>query len=226
MLAPMTQRMHRRWVAVVPVKSPSLGKSRLAGPRAGDRRALALAFALDTLDAIRATPGVAEAVVVTSDDEVAHLAQQRECRVLPDVGGLNPSLIAAAGRFTGMVVAVCADLPALRPDDLADALAQVRDGESAYVADHLGSGTTTYAAPAGGFEPSFGPDSARVHESAGAVALAGDLTTLRRDVDTAGDLEELAALGLLGRHTTGVWADLRGAGDAETAGPFRDPPSR
>ena len=208
MLAPMTQVMQRHWVAVVPVKSPSLGKSRLAGPRAGDRGALALAFALDTLDAIRATPGIAETVVVTSDDEVAGHVRRRGCRVLPDVDGLNPSLVAAAGHYTGMVVAVCADLPALRPDDLADALVQVRDGERAYVADHLGSGTTTYVAPAGEFAPLFGPGSARAHLGSGATALAGELMTLRRDVDTVEDLEELVALGVLGRHTTEVWAAI------------------
>ena len=214
------------FVALVPVKSPSLGKSRLAGTPADDRVALALAFALDTLDAIRATPGIAETAVVTSDDDVARLARRRGCRVLADQGGLNPSLVAAARHYEGMVVAVCADLPALRPDDLADALAQVGQGESAYVADHLGSGTTTYAAPADEFAPRFGPDSASAHRVSGAIELAGDLTTLRRDVDTVADLEELAALGLLGRHTAEVWAAINVAGDAETAGPLGDPPSR
>jgi 2-phospho-L-lactate guanylyltransferase len=218
-----------RFVALVPVKSPSLGKSRLAAADLHDRRPLALAFALDTLDAVRATPLVRTTVVVTSDADVAGLATRRGCLVLPDAGGLNASLVAAAAQLSGQVVAVCADLPALRPDDLSDALAQVREGEKAYVADHLGSGTTTYVAPAGDFVPRFGRDSARAHGGSGARSLAGDLVTLRHDVDTMAELEELAALGILGRYTAEQWAAMKESGesgDAETAGPLGDPPSR
>jgi 2-phospho-L-lactate guanylyltransferase len=210
----------------VPVKSPSLGKSRLAGPGLRDRRALALTFALDTLEAVRATPLVSTTVVVTNDADVAGLAAGRGCLVLPDAGGLNASLVAAAAQLTGHVVAVCADLPALRPDDLADALAQVSADETAYVADHLGSGTTAYVAPAANFTPRFGRDSARAHGDSGATSLAGDLTTLRHDVDTMAELEELAALGILGRHTAQQWAAMERPGDTETAGPVWDPPSR
>ncbi len=194
--------MQTQFVGLVPVKSSERGKSRLVGVPATGRRALALAFALDTLDAVCATPGVASTVVVTADAEVAVQARRRGCLVAPDTGNLNGSLRAAAAAYGGVLVAVCADLPALRPDDLADALAQVRTASSCYAADRHGTGTTCYAGPVEMFDPRFGPGSSAAHEAAGAVAVVGDLPTLRHDVDTVDDLLYLAERGILGPHTT------------------------
>ena len=56
-----------RCVVVVPVKPPTYGKSRLAGLADDHRRDLAEAFALDTVQAAAATPGV-DAVLVVTDD--------------------------------------------------------------------------------------------------------------------------------------------------------------
>jgi 2-phospho-L-lactate guanylyltransferase len=194
--------MQTQFVALVPVKSSEHGKSRLVGVPTSGRRALALAFALDTLEAVRATPGIVTTVVITADAEIAEHARRRGCLVAADTGDLNRSLRDAAAAYDGMVVAVCADLPALRPDDLVEALAQLRPGATWFVADHHGTGTTSYAGPSEGFAPRFGPDSAAAHAAAGADAVTGDLLTLRHDVDTADDLRDLAELGILGRHTT------------------------
>lgn len=199
------------FVALVPVKFLSHAKSRLTGISTGLRRDLAVAFALDTLAAVLATPAVAEVVVVTSDRDVVAQARRMGCTVAPDTGDLNGSLRAAAGRLgpdrpETTPVALCADLPALEPDDLAAALAQVAPGSAWFVTDHEGVGTTLYAAPYPGFDPSFGPGSRAAHRATGAREIVGDLRRLRRDVDSMADLEALAASGLLGPHTSAVLA--------------------
>ncbi len=98
-----------------------------------------------------------------------------------------------------MPVALLADLPALRPDDLAAALREVtlRAATAAsYVIDAEGTGTTLYTAASGIFDPLFGADSAARHQAAGAVPVPGDLATLRRDVDDLAGLEAAVALGV------------------------------
>lgn len=199
------------FVALVPVKSLSLGKSRLTGISDDRRRELAVAFALDTLAAVLATPTVSEVVVVSSDPDVVAHAQRLGCTVEPDTGDLNGSLRAAAERLgrtrPGTVpFALCADLPALDPGDLEAALSQVAPGSASFVADHDGVGTTLYAASYAGFDPRFGPGSCAAHRAAGAVEVVGDLLRLRSDVDSMADLEALAAAGRLGSHTGAVLA--------------------
>lgn len=199
----------RRFVALVPVKSPARGKSRLTGISDDLRRDLAVAFALDTMDAVCATSGVAEVVVVTGDPSVVERAAPLGCSVEPDRGDLNRSLVAAAASLAGrrpelQPVAVCADLPALRPGDLAAALAAT--GTRAVVADTAGTGTTLLAAAPGvPLRPTFGPGSLVAHRLSGAVELPG-APGLRRDVDTPEDLR--AALSL------GVGPSTRAAADA------------
>ncbi|WP_426510587.1 hypothetical protein ACPPVO_07890 [Dactylosporangium sp. McL0621] len=100
------------------------------------------------------------------------------------------------------VVALTADLPAMRPEDLEAALvAAARAGRRAFVPDLEGTGTVLLAAPAGeALAPQFGPGSAAAHLRSGAVRLDGAWPSLRRDVDTAADLDAAARLGL-GAHT-------------------------
>lgn len=194
-------------VLLVPVKPPAVGKSRLQGLSDGVRRDLAAAFALDTVTACLATPGVARVLAVTDDAHFARDLAQAGCDVLPDgpSGELNTSLALAAAeayrRWPELrPVALCADLPALRPSDLAAALAAAGATPAAFVADAAGIGTTMYSAAYDGFRPRFGADSRRAHLAGGAVELPGELTTLRADVDDLDDLARARALGL-GPHT-------------------------
>ena len=202
----------QQYAALVPVKPPARGKSRLVGADDATRRALAAAFARDTVLACLAADRVAQVLVVTDDVRFAHELGALGCAAIPDgvTGDLNGTLRAAAAearrRWPGLAgVALCADLPALRPEDLDDALARVPAGTGAFVADADGVGTTLYTAPYDAFDPRFGPDSCEAHLGAGAVAIGGDLATLRRDVDDLADLEAARALGL-GRHTAAVAA--------------------
>jgi 2-phospho-L-lactate guanylyltransferase len=200
-------RPDRRCTVVVPVKPPARGKSRLAGLPEAVRRELAAAFALDTVAAALATPGVGRVLAVTDDFRFAHELGQAGCEVLPDgVGGdLNATLVQAAAEAErrwpgGPVVALCADLPALRSHDLAAALGAWDRARPAFVADVAGTGTTLYLAPAGRFAPCFGPASRDAHLTAGADELIGPWASLRQDVDDLGDLGRAVALGV-GEHT-------------------------
>lgn len=197
------------YVVVVPVKPPAVGKSRL-GLGGERRRELASAFALDTVTACLATPAVVQVLVVTDDAAFARELATAGCAVLPDgtTGDLNASLVQAVAeahrRWERLrPVALCADLPALRPADLSAALEAAAAHEAAFVTDSAGIGTTMYTAVAGSFLPRFGSESRAAHLEGGAVELPGDLVSLRQDVDDLVDLARAAALGL-GPHTSGV----------------------
>lgn len=201
-----------QFVVLLPVKAPALGKSRLRVPE-HVRPGLATAFALDTLRAACATTAVVEVVVVTSDPGFAARCTELAIATLPDGDGLNASLTGAAGAVRSRLpdavpVALCADLPCLRPEDLAAALAQVTGGGAWCVADADGTGTTMYAAPYDGFEPRFGLGSRATHAAAGATEIVGDLPSLRRDVDDEATLAAALRLGA-GQFTRDAVALLR-----------------
>jgi 2-phospho-L-lactate guanylyltransferase len=196
------------WVVVVPVKG-STGKSRLEHP---DRARLAAAIALDTLDAVRRARLVAEVVVVTADDRLAEevagpdaagpdAAGPAPVRVVRDPGaGLNGAVaagLAAVAPHRGRA-ALLGDLPALDPADLDAALELAAERPRALVPDAEGAGTTLITArPGEPLHPSFGEDSRALHEAAGFTPLdVPAASTLRRDVDTARQLQAAAVLGL------------------------------
>lgn len=201
-------------VAILPVKPPGLGKSRLAGLSDEHRRALAAAFAHDTAAAVLATPGVVAVLAVTDDHRFAAELAETGCDVIPDgvVDDLNATLRQAAAevarRWPGAVpVALPADLPGLRPHELAETLDALPADSAAFVRDASGHGTTLYAAPQGCFDPAFGPDSARAHLEGGAVELTVPAPSLRRDVDDVADLAAAMRLGL-GSHTAALTSRL------------------
>lgn len=218
------------FVILVPVKPPGIGKSRLAGLGDPVRRSLALAFAQDTVAAVCRAAGVAAVVVVTSDPEVGAGATAAGCAVVPDAGELNAALRAAARwarpRWPDAApVAVCGDLPALRPGELELALAGLPADRPAFVCDAGGSGTTLYAAAYDRFTPAFGPGSAAAHRDAGAYPLPGDLSGLRCDVDEPGDLDRAGILGLGPSTAAAVAAAQLSAHNDAGGPPTGDPPA-
>jgi 2-phospho-L-lactate guanylyltransferase len=114
--------------------------------------------------------------------------------------GLNAALAEAADHAAQNwpddgVAALVGDLPALRPDDLAAALAAAAQHPRSFVPDAHGTGTTLLSAlPGIALAPAFGADSAARH-APGAVALEA-AAGLRHDVDTADDLRAAVTLGL------------------------------
>jgi len=145
---------HSPVLAVLPVKSLELAKSRLALP-AEQRRKLALAFAADTLRALTECPELDSIVVVTADADIARLAHDAGASLAPDEGDTLDAAIAVAlstvlpDRTHSTVLVSPADLPCLRPEDVSSVLELARTelgrrrrGHDAFVPDRAGTGTT------------------------------------------------------------------------------------
>ena len=205
MSSPTTDATADRFAVLVPVKPPAFAKSRLRDLGDQARRDLATAFAVDTVTAAVACPVVDRVLVVTDDHELARGLADLGVEVLPDgtTDDLNGTLRLAAAEMARRrpelhLVALCADLPALRPDELTLALAAAHGPGMAFVADADGVGTTAVvAADLDAFRPAFGPGSRQRHLDAGAREVEGiDVPSLRRDVDDRDSLEEAVRLGV------------------------------
>jgi 2-phospho-L-lactate/phosphoenolpyruvate guanylyltransferase len=201
----MTADRWLTWSLVIPVKVLAQAKSRLARLAGPARPALALAVAADTVRAALACARVGQVIVVTDDTlAAAELGRLGALVVADEPGaGLNPALAHGFGEAVSReprsgVGALSADLPALKTAELGRALRRAARWPQAIVPDASGTGTTLYTArPGVPFRPRFGPGSRLRHLDGGAHEITeDDLPGLRRDVDTAADLAEAAALGL------------------------------
>ncbi|WP_053205426.1 2-phospho-L-lactate guanylyltransferase [Jiangella muralis] len=206
----------QRWTIVIPVKRPEHAKTRLADAVGEHRPRFARAFAADTVQAALDCAPVARVIVVTDDDEAAAEARTLGAEVVADApdAGLNAALrhgaaVARHADASAAVATLSADLPALRPAELARVLDAAAAHPRSFLADAAGVGTTSYAAgPGAAFEPAFGGRSRAAHRLAGVVELdLDDVTTVRRDVDTAVDLWDARRLGV-GPRTAALLAEL------------------
>jgi 2-phospho-L-lactate guanylyltransferase len=200
------------WTAVIPVKRLSAAKSRLRGAVPAARHAeLALAMVRDTATAVLAGSRVGELLVVTDDPVVGAAMAEIGARVVPDRpgAGLNAAMRFGADEVAGLSrhrAVLAGDLPALRPEQLDEALSAATG--RGFVADAAGTGTVLLAVPPGQpLDPRFGIGSRAAHERSGARPLTGDWPGLRQDVDTPADLAAVVALGA-GRHTCELLRDL------------------
>jgi 2-phospho-L-lactate guanylyltransferase len=178
-------------VATVVVPFRSGGKSRLP---AEFRVEVALAMLGDVLEA--ATTHAERVRLVTGDDAAMLVANALGVEVVPDPGGGQSAAVKAAlAGIDGVCLVVNADVPQVRPSDLAALAIPPRAGAVAIVA--AGDGTTNALGlpSAEVFQPLYGAGSAgqfRAHAAAlGLVLHDLELPTLREDVDTAADLEQI-----------------------------------
>jgi 2-phospho-L-lactate guanylyltransferase len=174
------------WSIVIPVKGTVGAKSRL-----GAAPGLALAIALDTVEAATATG--ARVIVVSAADAAPFESLGAE--VIADAGGgLNAAARQGISHARGPVAVLLGDLPALQPAELEAALALAEAHELSMVADADAEGTAFVAALHGASHSlAFGRGSRAAHLAAGYVELDVPAASgLRRDVDTA---EQLAGLG-------------------------------
>jgi 2-phospho-L-lactate guanylyltransferase len=174
------------WIVVIPVKGTADAKSRL-----GASRDLAMAIALDTVEAAL---GAARVIVVTTADAAPVFAALGASVVEDGAGGLNDAIaagVAAAG--DGAVAVLLGDVPALSSRELASTLELAARHPLAMVADADEVGTVLITAlHAPSHAPAFGGGSRAAHAAVGYVELAVPVASgLRRDVDTP---EQLRAL--------------------------------
>ncbi|PSM37743.1 2-phospho-L-lactate guanylyltransferase [Streptomyces dioscori] len=209
-----------QWIMVVPLKALARAKSRLSDTAAdGLRPGLALAFAQDTVAAALACPEVAGVAVVTGDALAGRELAALGARIVPDEpgGGLNTALrhaeavVRTANPHTALA-ALNADLPALRPLELARVLTAAAEFPRAFLADAAGIGTTLLAAsPGHELLPAFGTDSRARHRASGAEELLlTAVDSVRQDVDTGADLQAALTLGT-GPRTTAAAQHLKAA---------------
>lgn len=193
------------WVVVIPVKGTATAKSRFGD---GDHFALAIAMALDTVEAALAAAGVSGVLVVTSeaasgsfDETEALVLVEDEPEGLAAAIQLGIETAAEMGAPGRGIAVLLGDLPALTPTELSAALLAASEHQLAMVPDAAGTGTSLITAADGAVHrAAFGDGSAELHRAAGYVSLeAAAESGLRNDVDTALQLEALGAR--LGAHT-------------------------
>ena len=192
----------RRIVAIVPVGSLERAKSRLGAVLdAEERRDLVLRLAERTIRAVVATPGIAETLVVTPDDEVRELALEAGARPLRQRSrGLNDGLreardeAIAGGADAVLILPI--DLPRVSPEAIGELVRVAVDHDPpvvAIVGDRHGRGTNALLlAPPDVIDVHFGGDSRDAHTSA-ADAVSGRRLieldgALAVDLDTPDDL--------------------------------------
>ncbi len=151
---------------VIAVKRLTAAKTRLAPVfSAATRESVVLAMLIDTISAASAVPALSAITVVTPDEVAADAARRLGARVLVDPtpdGHRNPlnNAIAAAEAAmreeTPNVVALQGDLPALQPQELAEAIAAARGYQRSFVGDRHGTGTSALFAFGVALDPKFG----------------------------------------------------------------------
>ena len=191
---------------IIAVKRLAAAKTRLAPVFSARTRAnVVLAMLLDTLAAASGVDSLHSVTVITPDDAAGAAAAELGAEVLPDPtpeghpDPLNNAISAAehvVAKSVPNLIVVQGDLPALQPQELAEAIAAARDHRRSFVADRLGSGTTALCAFGVALDPRFGPDSAARHRRSGAIELTGAWPGLRCDIDTPGDLAVARRLGV------------------------------
>lgn len=191
-----------RTLAILPVKSFVLAKSRLAETLpAPPRRALAEAMFTDVLTALRRSQLVEGVLVVSADLAAQQVAVGHGANVLADRCESGQSDAVAQGIVYAVelgyprVLLVPGDVPALDPVAL-DALLARRQPGAVIVPDRHGTGTNALLlAPPSAIEPGFGPGSLARHTArAEAADIAYDVVTvpgLALDVDAGEDLVAL-----------------------------------
>ncbi|MGC3994677.1 MAG: NTP transferase domain-containing protein [Propionicimonas sp.] len=193
------------WTVVVPVRGGGRGKSRLPASVGGvGRRRWVLAFAADTIAAVRRSPAVERVVVALSepfpeltglvgaDEDAAPVSFHLDA----EPRGLNASILAAiAGLDHSLFAVLPADLPCLAASDVTDLLRAADSAGRVVVADAEGRGSVALASGSGPLAPRFGDGSFAAHVAEGYHPTEGT-ERLRRDVDTLADLLDAVALGV------------------------------
>lgn len=191
---------------IIAVKRLNVAKTRLAPAfAAGTREQVVLAMLVDTISAASQVPAVGSILVVTPDEVAAEAARNLGAQVLPDptpAGHANPlnNAIGAAEvelvATTSNIVVLQGDLPALQPQELAEAISASHTHGRSFVSDRHGTGTAALLAFGSPLDPYFGSDSAARHRHSGAIELTGAWPGLRCDIDTPDDLIAARQLGV------------------------------
>jgi 2-phospho-L-lactate guanylyltransferase len=192
--------------AILPMKSPGTGKTRLDSHfTASERAALATAMFADVLIALSRATLLTGVIVVSGDTDVAETAALHGASWIDDASveshseaallGINHAIELGAAR----VLLVPGDCPSITPDEI-DSIVSSDTANTAVgvLPDRHGTGTNgLLLVPPDAIEPAFGNGSRDRHlslaEAAGAAAVIINSPGFQLDVDTPEDIEALAA---------------------------------
>jgi 2-phospho-L-lactate/phosphoenolpyruvate guanylyltransferase len=229
-----------RTLAVVPIKTLTAAKQRLAGTLAsGARQSLMQAMFSDVLASLRRARRVDDIAIVTADAMAEALAHGDRIAVLRDDLEEGQSAAAMIGiRYAvaagyDRIILVPGDTPLLDSAELDGLLDRCHtDGLAAgIVADRHGTGTNALIlTPPDAMSPSFGPGSLERHVSAateaGIAHRVERAPSLEHDVDTPEDLiamaRALAGVHSLGPRTRGALSQLERSGAFHSNGAAPD----
>lgn len=213
-MPPLTRPATGPTVALVPLRSPGEGKTRLSGALdATERAALAGAMLADVTRALRHAE-VDRVVVAAAGPAAAAAASALRLDVLldpPSATSLDTAISAAEarlGRIAGLFV-VTADLPRLQPAEVRHLL----DTPGAVIVAPTDDGGTgaLLRRPPSAIRTAYGPGSAVAHAQNAVAAridpVVVDLPGLRHDVDTWTDVVALTS-GYVGPATAAFLAGL------------------
>jgi 2-phospho-L-lactate guanylyltransferase len=196
---------------VVPIKAFESAKTRLSDRLDADQRAcLAQASAERVLRAVADCDFVDLRLAVVDTDLAAKMARHHSFEVLqrPDLFGqsaaVSAGFSAAIKRGATNILTVSADVPLVRPKDIAEML-RPKPPVLVMVSDREGLGTNAMRLdPATGMRLHFGPDSLAMHRrEAAALELpvkVMDNPRVRLDIDTPDDIDALEVSGPDGRR--------------------------
>jgi len=203
-------------VALVPLRAPGEGKSRLADVLDPQQRAALSVAMLGDVTAALAAAGLTDIVVVAGGTAAAMAGRDLGLEVLIDpdgCGGLDQALSAASRRIGTQrhTLVVAADLPRLRPVDVRAVLEP--DAEVVIAPTAAGGTGALLRRPAAVIGTAYGPGSALAHRALAIAAQARtacvDRDGIHHDVDTFTDLVALTEVEL-GPATAAVLPHLLG----------------
>jgi 2-phospho-L-lactate/phosphoenolpyruvate guanylyltransferase len=188
--------------ALVPIKTISNSKSRLAGVLSTTlRKEFVLAMIQDVVGALMRTPSLQHVAVVTSDPVAMRLAEAIGARIIPD--GADDGYTAAVEKASTIlfregataVMTIPLDVPTATPSDIEEVIAAYERTRSVTLVpsrDRLGTNCVVLPVQSP-MNVQFGVNSfARHVAAASAAAITAsilDIPGLALDIDTADDLE-------------------------------------
>ncbi|AYH43680.1 2-phospho-L-lactate guanylyltransferase [Azoarcus sp. DN11] len=185
--------------ALIPIKLPAQGKSRLAGVLGpGERQCLVRAMLDEVLDALLGSEVIEHVAIVTAATDLT----RRAVALLPDTGlGLNHSVqqaaLSLAHRRARELVVMHGDLPQASAADIDELVLRGRQSGIALAPDRARVGTNAiYLGAGSGFRFQFGAQSFPIHVAealrCGHVPAIVERPGLAFDVDLPADLARLA----------------------------------
>ena len=199
--------------AIVPVKPLRRGKSRLAGLLSEEQRTLLNRYLLEhTLSVLKEIPEIEHTLVVSRDPAALALTRSMGGRTVLEDGApqfntaLQRATMVAIAHGDQCVLILPADLPLVKPSDLASLLRQGKKEPVVVIApDRRQDGTNALLVnPAGLIEYGYGPGSFNTHcqraESVGAKLKIIDSKRLGLDLDLPEDLEFVGGFDKLNKN--------------------------